>query len=172
MRRARERAEREPAAPVNSRCHVHQLQATPSSEGSIHIHLQHSSAARQPWEDSTMALGALARPSRSLDFVRDYPHHTIPQWRGEARRERARVGERELERGRLTQDDRYALPRRRRGLQRRRLSRIHITLRLGLDRHRPLHRTVCGGSSMVSNTPLREGRGKSRVMEKAGRWAR
>lgn len=84
-------------------------------------------------------------------------HHPSIERRGEARRERAREGERELERGRLTQDDRYALPRRRRGLQRRRLSRIHITLRLGLDRHRPLHRTVCGGSSMVSNTPLREG---------------
>lgn len=85
------------------------------------------------------------------------PHHPPMERRGEARRERAREGERERERGRLTQDDRYALPRRRRGLQRRRLSRIHITLRLGLDRHRPLHRTVCGGSSMVSNTPLREG---------------
>lgn len=28
------------------------------------------------------------------------PSHTIPQWRGEARRERAREGGRELERGR------------------------------------------------------------------------
>lgn len=90
--RARERAEREPAAPVNSRCHVHQVQATPSSEGSIHIHLQHTFGRRQPWEDSTMALGALARPSRSLDFVRDYPHPT-PSLNGEARR-----GERERER--------------------------------------------------------------------------
>lgn len=159
MRRARESAEREPAAPVNSRCHVHQLQATPSSEGSIHIHLQHTFGRRQPWEDSTMALGALARPSRSLDFVRDYPHPT-PSLNGEARRGEARESERgrarARERSRLTQDDRYALPRRRRGLQRRRLSRIHITLRLGFDRHRPLHRTVCGGSSMVSNTLFRE----------------
>lgn len=84
-----------------------------------------------------------------------------PSPNGEARRGEARESERgrarARERSRLTQDDRYALPRRRRGLQRRRLSRIHITLRLGLDRHRPLHRTVCGGSSMVSNTPLREG---------------
>lgn len=48
-----------------------------------------------------MALGALARPSRSLDFVRDYPHPT-PSLNGEARRgearERGREGGRELER--------------------------------------------------------------------------
>jgi hypothetical protein len=48
---------------------------------------------------------------------------------------------------------RYALPRRRGSLQRRRFPRIHFALRLGFYRHRALHWTVGRGSSLVSNLP-------------------
>ena len=119
-----------------------QLQAT------IAFHFTFIYTHLQRWEDSTMAQEALARLSQSLDFVRD--HHTKRRWRrGEANK----------------MDPRYALPRRRRSLQRRRFPRIHLTLRLGFSRHRAMYRVVGSGSSMVSHIPRRRTEADKQDME-------
>ena len=109
-----------------------QLQATIA----FHFTCFHLIQRLQRWEDSTMAQEALARLLRSLDFVCDVSTSKCGR-RGEANK----------------MDHRYALPRRRRSLQRRRFPRIHLTLRLGFSRHRAMYRIIGSRSSMVSHIP-------------------
>lgn len=86
--------------------------------------------------DGRLILGRHWRGHRSHRYWSMYAKHRAPQ---------------EAEEAKLTRwEHRYALPRRRRGLQCRRLPRIDIAVRVGFDRHWALHRVISCRSSMVS----------------------